>query len=33
MWIVLAALILYNVAVLSGRFDAFRRWVLGASSQ
>ena len=28
MWIVFAALILYNVAVLSGRFDAFRRWVL-----
>ncbi len=28
MWIVFAALILYNVALLSGRFDAFRRWVL-----
>ena len=28
MWIVFAALILYNVAILSGRFDAFRRWVL-----
>jgi lactate permease len=28
MWIVLAALTLYNVAVQSGRFDAFRRWVL-----
>jgi len=28
MWIVFAALILYNIAVLSGRFDAFRRWVL-----
>ena len=28
MWIVFAALILYNVAVMSGRFDAFRRWVL-----
>jgi lactate permease len=28
MWIVFAALILYNVAVQSGRFDAFRRWVL-----
>jgi lactate permease len=26
--IVLAALTLYNVAVQSGRFDAFRRWVL-----
>jgi lactate permease len=28
MWIVFAALILYNVALQSGRFDAFRRWVL-----
>jgi lactate permease len=28
MWIVLAALTLYNVALQSGRFDAFRRWVL-----
>ena len=28
MWIVFSALILYNTAVLSGRFDAFRRWVL-----
>ncbi|MCP5412338.1 MAG: L-lactate permease [Alphaproteobacteria bacterium] len=28
MWIVFAALTLYNVAVQSGRFDAFRRWVL-----
>jgi lactate permease len=28
MCIVFAALILYNVAVQSGRFDAFRRWVL-----
>jgi hypothetical protein len=28
LWIVFAALILYNTAVLSGRFDAFRRWVL-----
>jgi lactate permease len=28
MWLVLAALTLYNVAVQSGRFDAFRRWVL-----
>ena len=28
MWIVFSALILYNVAVQSGRFDAFRRWVL-----
>ncbi|MDR2216070.1 MAG: L-lactate permease [Nevskiaceae bacterium] len=28
MWIVLAALTLYNIALQSGRFDAFRRWVL-----
>jgi lactate permease len=28
MWIVFNALVLYNVAVLSGRFDAFRRWVI-----
>jgi lactate permease len=28
MWIVFAALILYNIAVTSGRFDAFRDWVL-----
>src|SRR5690606_3844105 len=28
MWIVLGALTLYNVALESGRFDAFRRWVL-----
>ncbi|HJR55018.1 MAG TPA: L-lactate permease [Rhizomicrobium sp.] len=28
MWIVFSALILYNVALQSGRFDAFRRWVL-----
>ncbi|HWA68514.1 MAG TPA: L-lactate permease [Rhizomicrobium sp.] len=28
MWIVFAALTLYNVAVQSGRFDAFRRWIL-----
>jgi len=27
MWIVVNALLLYNVAVRSGRFDAFRRWV------
>jgi lactate permease len=27
MWIVFAALILYNIAVESGRFDAFRDWV------
>jgi lactate permease len=27
MWIVFAALLLYNVAVTSGRFDAFRDWV------
>ncbi|HMK85816.1 MAG TPA: L-lactate permease [Steroidobacteraceae bacterium] len=30
MWIVLNALLLYNVAVLSGRFDAFRDWLLGS---
>jgi lactate permease len=28
MWIVINALLLYNVAVASGRFDAFRAWVL-----
>ena len=28
MWIVFNALLLYNVAVKSGRFDAFRDWVL-----
>jgi lactate permease len=28
MWIVFAALILYNIAVMSGRFDAFRDWVI-----
>ena len=28
MWIVFNALVLYNVTLLSGRFDAFRRWVL-----
>ncbi len=28
MWIVFNALVLYNIAVLSGRFDAFRRWVI-----
>ena len=28
MWIVVNALLLYNVAVRSGRFDAFRAWVL-----
>ncbi len=28
MWIVVNAILLYNVAVTSGRFDAFRRWVL-----
>ena len=27
MWIVICALLLYNVAVASGRFDAFREWV------
>ena len=28
MWIVFNALLLYNIAVVSGRFDAFRDWVL-----
>ena len=28
MWIVVNALLLYNVAVATGHFDAFRRWVL-----
>ncbi len=28
MWIVVNALLLYNIAVRSGRFDAFRSWVL-----
>src|SRR5450631_1213289 len=28
MWIVVNALLLYNVAVASGRFDAFRDWVI-----
>ena len=28
MWIVLNALLLYNISVASGRFDAFRDWVL-----
>jgi len=28
MWIVFAALVLYNVAVIAGQFDAFRRWIL-----
>jgi lactate permease len=28
MWIVVNALLLYNVAVQSGRFDAFRAWVI-----
>jgi lactate permease len=28
MWIVINALLLYNVAVASGRFDAFRTWVI-----
>jgi lactate permease len=28
MWIVVNALLLYNIAVRSGRFDAFRNWVL-----
>jgi len=28
MWIVFNALLLYNIAVISGRFDAFREWLL-----
>ncbi len=28
MWVAFNALILYNVAVTSGRFDAFREWIL-----
>jgi lactate permease len=28
MWIVVNALLLYNITVISGRFDAFRQWVL-----
>ncbi len=28
MWIVVNALLLYNIAVESGRFDAFRGWIL-----
>jgi len=28
MWIVINALLLYNVAVASGRFDAFRAWLI-----
>ena len=28
MWIVFTALLLYNISVASGRFDAFRNWVL-----
>lgn len=29
MWIVLNGLLLYNIAVHSGRFDAFRSWMIG----
>ena len=28
MWIVFNALLLYNIAVVSGRFDAFRKWIV-----
>ena len=28
MWIVFNAMLLYNIAVASGRFDAFRRWTI-----
>ena len=30
MWIVFNALVLYNIAVNSGRFDAFRRWLIAS---
>ena len=33
MWIVFNALLLYNIAVISGRFDAFRDWMLDASAE
>ena len=33
MWIVFNALLLYNIAVVSGRFDAFRDWVLEPSAE
>ena len=29
MWIVINALLLYNITVTSGRFDAFRNWIVG----
>ena len=29
MWIVVNALLLYNIAVKTGRFDAFRDWIVG----
>src|SRR6267154_2752773 len=28
MWIVITALFVYNIAVCSGRFDAFRAWII-----
>jgi lactate permease len=28
MWIVITALFVYNIAVSSGRFDAFRAWII-----
>jgi lactate permease len=28
MWIVITALLVYNIAVCSGRFDAFRAWII-----
>src|SRR6202451_4275204 len=28
MWIVITALFVYNIAVASGRFDAFRAWII-----
>ena len=33
MWIVVNALLLYNVAVASGRFEAFRDWVIDAPAE
>ncbi len=29
MWIVFSGLLLYNISVFSGRFDAFRSWIIG----
>jgi len=32
MWIVINALFVYNIAVSSGRFDAFRAWIVTDAS-